>query len=105
MSTIDQITITAETVAPAHCTLSVVIPCLNEAENIEECVRRAFQVLTEAEIDGEVIVADNGSTDGSAELAHAAGAKVVHETRKGYGSAYLAGFGAASGDYIVMLDA
>jgi len=54
---------------------------------------------------GEVVVADNGSEDGSAELAARAGARVVHEPRKGYGSAYLAGFEAASGDYIVMLDA
>jgi glycosyltransferase involved in cell wall biosynthesis len=85
--------------------VSVVIPCLNEAENIEECVRRSQQALEEAGMVGEVIVADNDSSDGSAELAAAAGARVVHEPRRGYGSAYLAGFAAARGQYIVMLDA
>jgi hypothetical protein len=83
----------------------VVIPCLNEAENIEECVQRARLALAEARIDGEVVVADNGSTDGSGELAARAGARVVHERRRGYGSAYLAGFAAATGNYIVMADA
>src|SRR3954447_18269680 len=85
--------------------VSVVIPCLNEAENIEECVRRAQRVLAENHLRGEVIVADNASEDGSAELAASAGATVVHEPRRGYGSAYLAGFGAARGEYIVMADA
>ena len=85
--------------------VSVVIPCLNEAENIEECVRRSQQALEEAGMVGEVVVADNDSSDGSAELAAAAGARVVHEPRRGYGSAYLAGFAAARGEYIVMLDA
>ena len=85
--------------------VSVVIPCLNEAENIEECVRRSQEAMDAAGIAGEVVVADNDSEDGSAELASAAGARVVHEPRRGYGSAYLAGFGAARGEYIVMLDA
>lgn len=85
--------------------VSVVIPCLNEAENIEECVRIAREALDEAGLDGEIVVADNGSTDGSVGLAEAAGARVVHEPRRGYGSAYLAGFAAARGDVIVMGDA
>ena len=85
--------------------VSVVIPCLNEAENIEECVRRAFAVIEGAGLSGEVVVSDNNSTDGSGDIARAAGARVVHETRPGYGSAYLAGFAAARGDYIVMADA
>ena len=85
--------------------VSVVIPCLNEAENIEECVRRARAALDDNQITGEVLVADNGSTDGSAELAERAGALVLHEHRRGYGSAYLAGFAAARGEYIVMIDA
>jgi glycosyltransferase involved in cell wall biosynthesis len=85
--------------------VSVVIPCLNEADNIVECVTRARTVLAEHGIQGEVIVADNGSDDGSAELAEQAGAIVVHEPRRGYGSAYLAGFAAAKGDYVVMADA
>jgi len=85
--------------------VSVVIPCLNEAETIEECVRRARAAIEAAGVPGEVVVADNGSEDGSAKLAEAAGAHVVHEPRRGYGSAYLAGFAAAQGDYIVMADA
>jgi glycosyltransferase involved in cell wall biosynthesis len=83
----------------------VVIPCLNEEENIEACVRAALTAMEEAGIPGEVVVADNDSEDRSAELARAAGARVVHEPRRGYGSAYLAGFGAARGEYIVMGDA
>jgi glycosyltransferase involved in cell wall biosynthesis len=86
-------------------TVSVVIPCLNEAESIEECVSRARETLERNGIDGEVVVADNGSDDGSLELAAEAGARVVHEPRRGYGSAYLAGFSAARGKYIVMADA
>ncbi|MCW3017765.1 MAG: glycosyl transferase family 2 [Solirubrobacterales bacterium] len=85
--------------------LSVIIPCLNEAENIEQCVTAAWSAIELAGIAGEVIVADNGSEDGSAELAELAGAYVVHEPRRGYGSAYIAGFAAARGAYIVMADA
>jgi len=91
--------------SPLAIEVSVVIPCLNEAENIEECVRRSRAALEDAGIVGEVVVADNNSNDGSAELAAAAGGRVVHEARRGYGSAYLAGFGAARGEFIVMLDA
>jgi glycosyltransferase involved in cell wall biosynthesis len=94
--------VSAGTEAPR---VSVVIPCLNEAQNIEECVARAKRVLAEAGLSGEVIVADNASDDGSPELARAAGALVVHEPRRGYGSAYLAGFAAARGQYVVMADA
>ena len=78
--------------------VSVVIPCLDEADSIERCVQLARAAMEEHELAGEVIVADNGSTDGSAELAESAGARVVHEARRGYGSAYLAGFAAARGD-------
>jgi len=85
--------------------VSVVIPCLNEAANIEECVRRSLGALMAAGISGEVVVADNDSQDGSGELATVAGARVVHEPRRGYGSAYLAGFAAARGEFVVMLDA
>ena len=85
--------------------VSVVIPCLNEAETIVECVTRARAALDENGLDGEVLVVDNGSTDGSGDLARAAGASVVEEPRRGYGSAYLAGLAVASGDYIVMVDA
>jgi glycosyltransferase involved in cell wall biosynthesis len=89
----------------APCVVSVVIPCLNEAENIERCVALALQTLQEHSIVGEVIVADNASEDQSAILAANAGARVIHEPRRGYGSAYLAGFAAARGTYIVMADA
>jgi glycosyltransferase involved in cell wall biosynthesis len=85
--------------------LSVVIPCLNEEDNITEVVSLARDVMARKGIRGEVVVADNDSDDRSAELAAAAGARVVHEPRRGYGSAYLAGFGAARGKYIVMGDA
>jgi glycosyltransferase involved in cell wall biosynthesis len=85
--------------------VSVVIPCLDEAETIGECVTRARGVLDESGLTGEVIVVDNGSTDGSGDLALAAGARVVEEPRRGYGSAYLAGLEVAHGDYIVMVDA
>jgi glycosyltransferase involved in cell wall biosynthesis len=85
--------------------LSVVIPCLNEAQSIEQCVTAALGAMAGAGIAGEVIVADNGSVDGSATLADHAGARVIHEPARGYGSAYLAGFAAARGVYIVMADA
>ncbi len=85
--------------------LSVVIPCLNEAENIEHCVVRSREVLADSRIDGEVIVVDNNSTDGSGEIASRSGAIVIRERRPGYGAAYLAGLEAARGEYIVMLDA
>jgi glycosyltransferase involved in cell wall biosynthesis len=106
MSTIEQTTQQAVTPVPVdECLVSVVIPCLNEEGNIEACVRSAIEAMEKAGIDGEVIVADNASEDRSAEIASAAGARVVREERRGYGSAYLAGFGAARGTYIVMGDA
>jgi len=85
--------------------VSVVIPCLNEEENIEQCVRAATKALLEGGLSGEVVVVDNASEDRSAELAAAAGARVILERRRGYGSAYLAGFAAARGEFIVMADA
>jgi glycosyltransferase involved in cell wall biosynthesis len=85
--------------------VSVVIPCLNESESIERCVRAASDALEDASLAGEVLVVDNGSSDDSAAIASSAGARVVREDRRGYGSAYLAGFAAAHGEYIVMADA
>jgi glycosyltransferase involved in cell wall biosynthesis len=108
MSTVEQTrpTMPADAEAPASLPLvSVVIPCLNEAENIEQCVCAALEALARMGGSGEVVVADNGSEDGSAELARKAGARVVLEPRRGYGSAYLAGFAASRGRYIVMVDA
>jgi glycosyltransferase involved in cell wall biosynthesis len=90
---------------PAAVRVSVVIPCLDEAETIGDCVTAAREVLADNGLPGEVIVVDNGSTDGSGPLARAAGALVVEEPRRGYGSAYLAGLAVARGDYIVMVDA
>lgn len=105
MSTIEHPRVRPPEAATETIRVSVVIPCLNEAENIEACVAAARRALEDAGIAGEVVVADNDSDDGSASLAHAAGARVVHEPRRGYGSAYLAGFDAARGEYIVMGDA
>ena len=89
---------------PLPLDVSVVIPCLNEAPTIADCVRRARAAIEAGEFTGEVLVADNGSNDGSAELAERAGARVVHEPRPGYGSAYLAGLNAARGRLILMGD-
>jgi glycosyltransferase involved in cell wall biosynthesis len=85
--------------------VSVVIPCLNEAENIESCVTAALEAIVRMGVHGEVVVADNDSDDDSARLAERAGARVVVERRRGYGSAYMAGFSASRGRYIVMADA
>jgi len=104
MATVEVLRAPAER-SPAEIHVSVVIPCLNEAENIERCVELAYAVLDDSGIPGEVIVVDNGSDDDSGRLARAAGATVIVELRRGYGSAYLAGFNAARGDYIVMIDA
>ena len=84
--------------------VSVVMPCLNERDSVGQCVRAAYAGLAAAGLPGEVIVADNGSTDGSPRIAAEAGAWVVREPRRGYGNAYLAGFAAARGRYLVMGD-
>ncbi|HZS57736.1 MAG TPA: glycosyltransferase family 2 protein [Gemmatimonadaceae bacterium] len=85
--------------------VSVVMPCLNEAETVGECVARARAALSAHGIDGEVLVADNGSTDGSQAIATAAGARVVPVTARGYGNALMGGIAAAEGKYVVMGDA
>jgi glycosyltransferase involved in cell wall biosynthesis len=85
--------------------VSVVIPCLNEANSLAICVDKAFRSFAEGGFSGEVIVADNGSTDGSIEIAASRGARVVHATLRGYGAALLAGIAASRGRYIVMGDA
>src|SRR5882757_7941167 len=81
------------------------MPCLNEAETVATCVRKARGFLERMGIDGEVLVADNGSTDGSPDLALNAGARVVPVARKGYGSALLGGIDAACGRFVIMSDA
>src|SRR5437660_1838269 len=85
--------------------LTVVMPCLNEALTVGCCVAKAAAALRRLGVAGEVVVADNGSTDGSQELARAAGARVVPASRRGYGAALQAGIAAARGRYIVMGDA
>jgi hypothetical protein len=91
--------------AGAPLDISVVIPCLNEEASISECVRRGLATIRTAGLAGEVVVVDNGSHDRSPELATEAGARVVREERKGYGSAYLRGFREARGELIFMSDA
>jgi len=85
--------------------LSVVIPCLNEADTLADCVRTAQTAIRENRIAGEVIVADNGSDDGSVEIAVKLGARLVHVPAKGYGSALMGGIAAARGEFIIMGDA
>src|SRR5690349_15334426 len=86
----------------ATCEVSIVFPCLNEARGVGDCVRDAQAQLARAGISGEVIVCDNGSTDGSDAVAAKAGARVVHEQGRGYGSALRTGIRAAQGEFIVM---
>ena len=81
------------------------MPCLNEAETVASCIREAKAVLTKAGIHGEVVVADNGSTDGSRRLATAAGARVIPVVARGYGAALRGGIEAARGQLILMADA
>jgi glycosyltransferase involved in cell wall biosynthesis len=85
--------------------LSIVMPCLNERETVAICVHKALAALRSAGIRAEVIVADNGSIDGSIELAQAAGARIVQVPEKGYGNALIAGITAARGQYVLMADA
>ena len=85
--------------------LTVVIPCLNEAETVATCVSKAALFIEQNGIDGEVVVADNGSTDGSRQLAADAGARVVPIKDRGYGNALTGGILAARGEYVIMGDA
>jgi glycosyltransferase involved in cell wall biosynthesis len=85
--------------------LSVVLPCLNEAETLETCVRKAQESLTRLGVVGEVVVADNGSTDGSQDIARRLGARVVDVPRRGYGAALMAGIIESRGEYVLMADA
>jgi glycosyltransferase involved in cell wall biosynthesis len=85
--------------------LSIVLPCLNEAKTVARCIAKARGYLQRAGVTGEVVVADNGSTDGSRELAAQAGARVIAVPERGYGAALIAGIRAARGRYVVMGDA
>ena len=84
--------------------VSIVMPCLNEEESVADCVRKALGWIAQSGLTGEVIIVDNGSSDRSAEIAAAAGARVIHEPVRGYGSAIRRGFRDAYGKYLVMGD-
>jgi len=92
-------------VVQEQCNLSIVMPCLNEAETLETCISKAKGFLQKSGMRGEIIIADNGSTDGSLELAEKAKVKIVHVAEKGYGSALLGGIEAARGEFVIMGDA
>jgi glycosyltransferase involved in cell wall biosynthesis len=85
--------------------LSVVMPCLNEADTLATCIRKAQQAMREHDIAGEIVIADNGSTDGSQGIAASLGARVVNVAEKGYGNALRGGINASRGKYVLMGDA
>ena len=85
--------------------LTVVLPCLNEAETLAVCIRKAKASIEGLGIDGEVVIADNGSTDGSQDIARAEGARVVDVPIRGYGAALTAGIADAKGEFVIMGDA
>lgn len=85
--------------------LSVVIPCLNEADTLARCIARAQETLTASTIAGEIVVADNGSTDGSPEIAAGLGVRVISVSQRGYGAALIGGINAARGEFVLMGDA
>jgi glycosyltransferase involved in cell wall biosynthesis len=93
------------TSAPEGVELTVLMPCLDEAETVGGCVAKARAYLARAGIEGEVVVVDNGSTDGSVALAEQAGGRVIHERRRGYGAALRAGVNRARGRFVIMGDA
>jgi len=90
---------------PTSLALSIVMPCLNEADTLGICIQKAQRALQESNIPGEIIVADNGSTDGSVAIATGMGARVVHVEAKGYGNTLIGGIAAARGSFIIMGDA
>ncbi len=109
MSTTNQTPLVDSSASPNSETLvfdvSIVMPCLNEAETIAQCIREAQQAIDSSGLAGEVVIADNGSHDGSQEIAANLGARVVAVTDKGYGNALRGGIEAARGEYVVFADA
>lgn len=85
--------------------LTILMPCLNEAETLEVCINKAKTFLETSGVAGEILIADNGSTDGSVEIAEKCGARVEHVSEKGYGAALIGGCKAAKGKYVIMGDA
>ena len=85
--------------------VSVVLPCLNEEAAIGACLQKILDTFSRAQLDGEIVVCDNGSTDRSVAIAEAMGARVVHQPERGYGNAYLKGFASAKGTHLIMGDA
>lgn len=94
-----------EAIGDATIELSIVMPCLNEADTLATCIEKCNRVIAEHQLAAEVVIADNGSTDGSIEIAESLGARVVHVTAKGYGNALRGGIAAARGRYVIMGDA
>jgi glycosyltransferase involved in cell wall biosynthesis len=105
MTTMDDGRVQREAAPGRDVELSVVIPCLNEADTLATCIDKAQRAMGEHGIAGEVVVADNGSSDGSQEIARTLGARVVPVASKGYGSALMGGISAARGRYVLMGDA
>lgn len=95
---------TGTTAAVVSVRVSAVMPCLNEERTVGICIEKAMAAFRRLSIEGEVVIADNGSTDRSVEIARTLGARVVDVEKKGYGAALLAGIGAARGEYIIMAD-
>ena len=94
-----------ETPADETVEISIVMPCLNEAETLASCIQKAQRAIAKDGLAAEIIVADNGSTDGSQVIAKELGARVVSVARKGYGSALIGGIDAARGRFVIMGDA
>src|SRR5690242_1707991 len=90
---------------PGQIDLTILMPCLNEAETLERCIEKAKRAAALLSIQAEVLIADNGSTDSSIEIAEKCGARVAHIKEKGYGSALTGGINAARGKWIIMGDA
>ncbi len=109
MASVDIQNLAASVAAPAddgyELELSVVMPCLNEADTLATCIGKAQRAIADHGIVGEVIIADNGSSDGSQAIAASLGARVVHVPQKGYGSALMGGIASAQGRYVIMGDA